>query len=314
MAADLPPSAIVDYLAGLDPVKAQELLQAAALQREGGLKDQDVSSVLPLARHDNLLPLYDDQDAVPDTPPVVSETAVVQTGRPPSAGYEDQDVSSVLPLARHDNLLPLYEDQDVVRDTPPVVSETAAALAEDDEDILCYECLDRFVLEDNEAKTDEACEEASLKLIGSLELGAVDVAAAAFGDASLDYVGEAGWTALHWAVHVAITAQNAGDDCGQIGMGDCGCQAPKAHPDMRHLVRAILNTTKAARSINVRTEDGATPLMFAADAGDMEVCRWVLNAGADVSIKDEDGDTALAWAHQKNHHDLVALLSKLSRA
>merc|ERR1711924_545131 len=151
-------------------------------------------------------------------------------------------------------------------------------------------------------------EEASMELIRSLELGRIDAAAAAFGRASLEYVGESGWTALHWAVHSAATAQSSEDDCGQIGMAQCCCPA-KATPEMRQLVRAILATSKAARSINVRTDVGATPLMFAADAGDADLCQWVLKAGADRTLVDDDGDSAAAWAKLKEHTALMEQLA-----
>ena len=36
--------------------------------------------------------------------------------------------------------------------------------------------------------------------------------------------------------------------------------------------------------VNVRSSQGATPLMFAADAGDEEVCALLLHAGADTSV------------------------------
>ena len=53
--------------------------------------------------------------------------------------------------------------------------------------------------------------------------------------------------------------------------------------------------------VDVRSAQGATALMFAADAGDKEVCHLLLWAGADVTATDEDGDDAKAWAKARGH-------------
>lgn len=91
--------------------------------------------------------------------------------------------------------------------------------------------------------------------------------------------------------------------------------------------------------VDVRSSQGATSLMFAADAGDEEVCALLLHAGADPSVPcpilecfamlflfgflsflmpnscflveatDLDGDDAVAWAKARGHE-----LSCLGRA
>jgi hypothetical protein len=91
--------------------------------------------------------------------------------------------------------------------------------------------------------------------------------------------------------------------------------------------------------VDVRSSQGATSLMFAADAGDEEVCALLLHAGADPSVPcpilerfamlflfgflsflmpnscflveatDADGDDAVAWAKARGHE-----LSCLGRA
>jgi ankyrin repeat protein len=61
--------------------------------------------------------------------------------------------------------------------------------------------------------------------------------------------------------------------------------------------------------VNVQgTLEGFTPLMTAAAEGLTDVVRILLAAGADRDIKDEDGDTALSFAQQNGHTEVVALL------
>jgi len=66
---------------------------------------------------------------------------------------------------------------------------------------------------------------------------------------------------------------------------------------------------KRGAEVNVQgTLEGFTPLMTAAAEGLADVVRLLLGAGADQDIKDVDGDTALSFAQQNGHTDVVALL------
>ncbi len=56
--------------------------------------------------------------------------------------------------------------------------------------------------------------------------------------------------------------------------------------------------------------EGFTALMFAAAEGQLEVVQTLLNHGADVTLRDVDGDTALDFASQNGHTDVVRLLSQ----
>lgn len=63
---------------------------------------------------------------------------------------------------------------------------------------------------------------------------------------------------------------------------------------------------------NVNAQDGVekwTPLMFAAGEGLLPVVEVLLLAGAESSIRDIDGDTALDFAKKKGHQAVVARLS-----
>jgi ankyrin repeat protein len=54
--------------------------------------------------------------------------------------------------------------------------------------------------------------------------------------------------------------------------------------------------------------EGFTALMTAAAEGQVEVVRRLLDHGADRSIEDTDGDTALTFARQNGHSEVVELL------
>jgi len=63
--------------------------------------------------------------------------------------------------------------------------------------------------------------------------------------------------------------------------------------------------------VNVQgTLEGFTPLMTAAAEGLAGVVRILLDAGANRDIKDQDGDTALTFARQNGHDEVVELLEK----
>jgi ankyrin repeat protein len=64
--------------------------------------------------------------------------------------------------------------------------------------------------------------------------------------------------------------------------------------------------------VNVQgTLEGFTPLMTAAAEGLADVARILLDAGADRDITDVDGDTALSFAQQNGHTEVVELLESL---
>jgi ankyrin repeat protein len=66
---------------------------------------------------------------------------------------------------------------------------------------------------------------------------------------------------------------------------------------------------KRGADVNVQgTLEGFTPLMTASAEGLVDVVRLLLAAGADRNLEDEDGDTALTFARQNGHAEVVALL------
>ncbi|HZI27361.1 MAG TPA: ankyrin repeat domain-containing protein [Gemmatimonadaceae bacterium] len=52
----------------------------------------------------------------------------------------------------------------------------------------------------------------------------------------------------------------------------------------------------------------STTLMFAADAGHIDTVKELLQRGADVDRVDTGGRTALDFARERGHEDIVALL------
>ncbi|KAI9494425.1 hypothetical protein BDB00DRAFT_787255 [Zychaea mexicana] len=60
--------------------------------------------------------------------------------------------------------------------------------------------------------------------------------------------------------------------------------------------------------IDAKDEDGATPLIYAACFGKVEIAQMLLEAGAKTDIQDSSGWSALMWATTNNHNNLVKVL------
>jgi len=72
------------------------------------------------------------------------------------------------------------------------------------------------------------------------------------------------------------------------------------------MVRLLL---EAGANVNVRDEDGSTALMCAAEHGHANILKYLLSLpDTDVTAKDNDGLTALAVAMEAGHRDLGVLL------
>lgn len=74
------------------------------------------------------------------------------------------------------------------------------------------------------------------------------------------------------------------------------------------ILQALLNN---GAEINIKTNDGVSPLMKAVERGDIYAVQILLNRGANVDIKDATGTTPLWWAASLNHTAVaLALLEK----
>jgi ankyrin repeat protein len=76
------------------------------------------------------------------------------------------------------------------------------------------------------------------------------------------------------------------------------------HSLVQRLLAAGTNPSLTFRSQSI--------LCIASMHGHTEVVRELIDAGADITFKDDDGRTALQWAAKLKHRDVVALL--LARA
>jgi hypothetical protein len=77
---------------------------------------------------------------------------------------------------------------------------------------------------------------------------------------------------------------------------------------VRLLLRSMGGRDLLGRGPDERDEDGSTALWYACDEGHADVLRALLLAGADHTIADYDDRTPLQLAEEREHHECVALL------
>jgi ankyrin repeat protein len=61
-------------------------------------------------------------------------------------------------------------------------------------------------------------------------------------------------------------------------------------------------------NVNTSTVDGVTPLMYAADNGNLDLVKTLINAGADINKKPFNGATALIVTSKRNHYEIAEYL------
>ena len=157
-----------------------------------------------------------------------------------------------------------------------------------------------------EGAGNDRSEESAKEAMRAIAAGNFAVAQELGPKADLCCLGEDGWGCLHWLVHVAGAA--LGKEEHAVGCQCCHSSSAKGRGPALALLHDFLSSEHGRVAVHLRNSQGATALMFAADAGDEEVCLELLRARADVSATDSDGDSAEAWALAKGHETLVDLL------
>jgi ankyrin repeat protein len=117
---------------------------------------------------------------------------------------------------------------------------------------------------------------------------------------------QSGWSALMKAVYQGSTA------CVQALVGQSHQEVNRAL-----LVAALTGQKEIAKvllengaEIDTRADDGRTPLMLAAAKGDNDLVAALLAAGADPTLIDKSGATGAALAAGKGYNDLAKRLQK----
>lgn len=70
-------------------------------------------------------------------------------------------------------------------------------------------------------------------------------------------------------------------------------------------IKAVKGVIKDGADLDARDAYQATPLMRAAEIEDKQIVKYLLREGADVSLEDEDGMTALDYAMEDDIAELL---------
>ena len=133
------------------------------------------------------------------------------------------------------------------------------------------------------------------------DLGATRAAIAGGADVNcVDFTGEADWPGCD-PVEVAA-GQGRADIVRELlaagAVNRVFVESALAHPAVvRVWLQAVADNP--GRHLNAAGEDGQTVLMLAAHLGSREVVQLLLEAGADPTLEDDDGRTALSIAEER---------------
>jgi ankyrin repeat protein len=75
--------------------------------------------------------------------------------------------------------------------------------------------------------------------------------------------------------------------------------------------RALISTCRAR--IDSRDLFGNTPLILAAANNKLQCVEVLMELGADITLRNDEGKTALEWAREKGHAEVAALLEAAER-
>merc|ERR1719355_516514 len=66
--------------------------------------------------------------------------------------------------------------------------------------------------------------------------------------------------------------------------------------------------TERKRALDAKDDEGVTALMKAAEAGELDICRLLLEDGATADLKDDEGWNSLMWAALSGQIDICEML------
>ena len=105
---------------------------------------------------------------------------------------------------------------------------------------------------------------------------------------------------------------NAGADVNAL---DIGGNSALMFASTGPFLEAVTLLLDAGAEVNVVDSiEHFTPLMMAAAEGQVEIVNALLEKGADPTLKDKDGDTALSFAVQKGHDEVAEILKARAMA
>jgi hypothetical protein len=98
-----------------------------------------------------------------------------------------------------------------------------------------------------------------------------------------------------------------GADANEAECEAANCWTPLVAAAAANQPEAVQLLLERGADVNKKLKRGQTALMIASYHGDTELVRLLISSGADVNV-DCEGDTALSWARQKNHAEIISLL------